>query len=399
MRRLLLALLLAPGCLGCGDVDLRPLDASTDAPAIMRDAGPREDAGPPPEDLEGFVRWHMAAGGILGLSAAVTTPDRTVLTLTLGEASEGVPVDEHTQFVLASISKTFVATAAFQAAEDGTLDLDAPLEDALGHAARNPAFPDVPVTTRMLLAHTSGLRDDLVALGMGSSAGADPTVSLATFTREYLADPAHWESEPGTAYDYSNAGYGVVGAVLEAATGRDLRAFTEERIFAPLMLDGAAWFLADLELARVATPYSWNARTGFSPLAQEGLSFYPASTLRVSIAGMARYARAVSRGLELDGARVLSEASFAELISPPFPDLAPSQAHGWGRARLAGRTWLHHSGATRGGSTQLYVGDDGVSITVLTNSDAYIRGILGFDEGADALRAIVERLESEARIP
>ena len=113
---------------------------------------------------------------------------------------------------------------------------------------------------------------------------------------------------------------------------------------------------------------------------------------------MARYARAVSRGLELDGVRVLSEASFTELVRAPFPELARSQAHGWGRAGLAGRSWLHHSGATSGGSTQIYVGDDGVSIVLLTNSDAYIRNLFGLTAGADALRAILERLESEARL-
>ena len=397
MRRAALALLLSLS-LACGDADLAPLDASVDAPPIARDARPREDAGPPPEDLEGFVRWHMEAGGILGLAAAVTTPDRTVVTLTLGEAREGVPVDEHTQFVLASISKTFAATAVFQAVEDGALALDAPLEDVLGHPARNPAFPDVPVTIRMLLTHTSGLRDDLGALGVASTAGADPTTSLGTFAQEYLADPGHWGSEPGTEYDYSNAGYGIAGAVVEAATDRDFRDYTEERIFAPLMLDGAAWFIGDLDLSRVATPHTWNARTGFRELEHDGLAYYPADTLRVSIAGMARYARAVSRGLELDGVRVLSEASFTELVRAPFPELARSQAHGWGRAGLAGRSWLHHSGATSGGSTQIYVGDDGVSIVLLTNSDAYIRNLFGLTAGADALRAILERLESEARL-
>lgn len=381
---------------GCGGTDFAPLDASSDALVLARDAQPRADAGPPPADLEGFVRWQMDAGGILGLAAAITTPDRTVLTLTLGEASEGVPVDAHTQFILASISKTFAATAILQAVEDGQLDLDAPLEDVLGYPARNPAFPDVPVTTRMLLTHTAGLHDDLVYLGMAGTTGTDPTTTLDAFAREYLADPAHWYAEPGTSYEYSNAGFGIVGAVCEAATARDFRAFTEERIFAPLALDGAAWFIEDLDLSRVATPQAWNARTGFTPLEQQGFAYYPAGTLRVSIDGMARYARAVARGLELDGVRVLSDASFTELVRVPFPSVASWQAHGWEHEGFHGRTWLHHSGSTNGGSTQIYVGEDGVSIIVLTNSDAYIRNLLGFTEGAAAIRAILERLDDEA---
>ena len=118
--------------------------------------------------------------------------------------------------------------------------------------------------------------------------------------------------------------------------------------------------------------------------------------MRVSIAGMARYARAISRDVELDGARVLSAELAAEMREVPFPSVAGDRALAWEIESIHGHRFLHHSGATNGGSTLLYVGDDGVSIIVLTNSDAYIRSRLGMREGADALRAVIERLDLEA---
>jgi CubicO group peptidase (beta-lactamase class C family) len=386
----LLSLLLALGCEPATDAP------PPDAAAPVLDANPY-DAGPPPEDLEGFVDWHMRAGGIRGLAAAITTPDATVLTLLRGEASEGVPVGEHTLFVLASISKTFTGTMVMQLVEDGLLDLDAPADDYLPYAVRHPAHPDVAITTRMLLTHTSGLRDDFALLGMVSTAGMDPTVTLADFSRDYVADADHWSAAPGTAYEYCNAAYGVLGHVVEAVSGEDFRARSEARLLAPLDLDGAGWFLEDVELARIATPYAWAMRTDrYSPLEHGGYAFYPASSLRASIAGMARYARAVSRGYELDGARVLSMELSDEMRRVPFPDVDRDQALAWSYASINGHRFIHHSGSTNGGSTQLYVGEDGASIALLTNSDAYIRSRLGMPEGSEALRAILQRLDREA---
>lgn len=386
----LLSLALALGCEPGGD---EPLG---DAGAPQVDASPY-DAGPPPEDLAGFVDWHMRAGGIRGLAAAITTPDGTALTLLRGEAREGVPVGEHTLFVLASISKTFTGTMVMQLVEDGLLDLDAPVDDYLPYSVRHPAHPGVAVTTRMLLTHTTGLRDDFALLGMVSTAGMDPTVTLADFSRDYVADAAHWSAAPGTAYEYCNAGYGILGHLVEAISGEDFRARSEARLLAPLDLDGAGWFLEDVELERIATPYAWAMRTDrYSPLEHGGYAFYPASSLRASVAGMARYARAVARGYELDGARVLSMELSDEMRRVPFPDVRRDQALAWSHDTINDHRFIHHSGATNGGSTQLYVGEDGVSIVVLTNSDAYIRSRLGMPEGADALRAILQRLDREA---
>ncbi|UJR81935.1 serine hydrolase domain-containing protein [Sandaracinus amylolyticus] len=390
--------LLALSLAACGDLGLASVDASvpTDAitpPAI--DATPF-DGGPPPADLEGFVDWHMRAGGIRGLAAAITTRDGTALTLLRGEASEGIPVAEDTLFVLASISKTFTGILVVQLVEDGLLDLDAPLDDDLPYAVRNPAFPDVPVTARMLLTHTSGLRDQLTVLGMASTAGTDPDIALSDFVRDYVAVADHWSTRPGTRYEYTNAGFAVLGALVEAITQQDFRARSDARLLDPFGLDGAGWFLADVDVSLIATPYAWSERRGFTALQHGGYAFYPASSMRASIAHMARYARAVSRGLEIDGTRVLSAELATEMRRVPFPEIAGDRALAWEIETIRGRAYMHHSGATNGGATLLYVGDDGVSIIVLTNSDAYIRSRLGMREGADALREIVLRLDTEA---
>src|SRR5690606_2885539 len=123
------------------------------------------DAGPP-ADLDGYIEWHMQAGGLPGAAAAIVKAGEIAWIGTYGwadiEASR--PVDEHTLFIVASISKTITATRALQLVEAGLLDLDAPLETYVPYAVRHPAHPDVAITARMLLTHSSGLEDSWGAL-------------------------------------------------------------------------------------------------------------------------------------------------------------------------------------------------------------------------------------------
>jgi CubicO group peptidase (beta-lactamase class C family) len=368
----------------------------------LADGGPSDggvDAGPP-EDLEGFVDWQMARGGLPGVALAITTPDRTVLTMVRGQAAPGVAVDERTLFILGSVSKTFTGVVVLQLVDDGLLDLDAPVDDYLPYAVRHPAFPTAPVTARMLLTHVSGMSDDLALLGAMTSIGGDSPVALGDFSRDYVADAGHWMAEPGTAYAYCNACYAMLGHLVEVIAGTDLRARTEARVFGPLALDGAGWLLADVDASRLATPYTYSERRGtFTPLEHAGYAFYPSCSVRASIVGVARWTRFVSRGGELDGTRALSVERNAEMRAIPFPMVARARALGWEWSNFHGRRWIGHSGEVNGGSTRILIGEtDGIALVILTNSDAYVRSEIGMESGRDAINAILARLDDEATL-
>lgn len=341
----------------------------------------------------------MRVGGIRGLAAAIVQGGVIARVYTRGMASETSPVDERTLFVTASVSKTFVGALLLELAEQGSLDLDAPLDDLLGFPARNPSFPAVPLTTRLLMTHTSGLVDDFATLaGYTVTDGMDPATTLDQLAREYLAVPSHYDTEPGTAFAYCNAGFAVLGRIVEVASGRDLQALSGERLFAPLALDGAGWFYADVDAARLSTEYTWNARTDvYTAQPQRNYAHYPATSLRISIIGLARWLLVHTRGGELDGVRVLDAASVEATRTVTYPSVRSNQALVWYYQTLGGRRWLGHSGSSIGASNQLlYDPLTGRGLVVLTNSDAYIRERLGHDEGAVAIDAIVGRLDAEA---
>lgn len=398
MRRLSTAWIWLLLLAACEEASAPPLDAST-----PEDAATASDAGPP-EDLDGYLEWQMRAGGIPGAAMAIVRGTEIAWIGTYGYADlEAMrEVDPHTLFIVASISKTMAAVRALQLVEAGMLDLDAPLETYVPYEVRHPAHAGAPITTRMLLTHVSGLVDNWPMLGRATTYGTDPTETLAGFAEgyvtpggEYYAESS-WASAPGTRHAYCNAGFGVVGDVIERAGGASFRAQTEAAIFDVLAMDGAGWFLEDVSPELLATPYGWNGRR-FSPLPQNGFAFYPASSLRVSVTGLARFAIAIANGGALDGARVLSEESVTELLRAQVPELDRGQALTFSERSVNGHLYVGHSGSTFGGSAQMLLSREGDhGILLLTNGDAYVRAELGLEEGARAMEAMLRRLDEEA---
>jgi len=388
--------LAALSCLACAlpEPDAPPDAAPHDAPRSARDAGT------PPEELAGFVALHMAEGGILGLSAATFREGAIDRVHAFGRAEETRPVDEHTLFLVASVSKTVTGALALQLAETGQLDLDADVSSYLGASFRHPAFPDVPITARMLASHTSGLVDDWFALGAVTVEG-DATLPLATFAEDYAADAAHWgDRAPGTARVYCNAGFGVLGAVIEAAGDAPLPAQAEARIFGPLALDGASFLLRDTDLSRLASEQAWARAGGFASLPHRGYGFYPATSLRISATGLGRWALASARGGELEGTRLFAPEWASETQRDQFPAASRGQHFVWYAMTRLGTTWNGHTGSSHGSSALVLVRQsDQSGLALLTNSDAYLRSRFGDESGARAIDAIAARLLAESGLP
>ena len=97
---------------------------------------------------------------VMGLSLAVVKGGKVVHTQALGWKEEGKePLETTDLFRIASISKSFTATALLQLVEKKVLSLDDDVSDLIGFRIRNPKFPDTVITLRMLLSHTSSIND------------------------------------------------------------------------------------------------------------------------------------------------------------------------------------------------------------------------------------------------
>jgi CubicO group peptidase (beta-lactamase class C family) len=252
-------------------------------------------------EIESLIRSAMRKQRIVGMSALVVSGDRRVLASGYGLAdrSRKVPVTMDTVFPLASVTKLFTAMAVMQLAERGLVDLDAPVSRYLPEMARSGRF-DAGPTVRQLLTHHSGLTGNIME-GFELKE-PDPTAFREVPRLAANMPPA---SAPGTVFAYCNAGYSLLGCLLEAVTGTDYTDFVTSGILEPLGMSGTRFYLTRADAEGAAVGYE-----GRRPVPLYPLRDIPAGALLSTAADMERFMRFVfDRGR--DG--VLGRVAFDEM--------------------------------------------------------------------------------------
>lgn len=149
---------------------------------------------------------------------------------------------------VASVSKAVVALGVLRLVEAGQLDLDRDVSDYLGWRLRNPAYPNTPVTLRLLLSHRSSLSDE-----------ADYAIPLGKTLRGTVADPKAWDPAhaPGGWFHYTNLNFPVIASVMERVTGERFDRLMARLVFDPLHLDACFnWTTcSDLKLRHAVVLY------------------------------------------------------------------------------------------------------------------------------------------------
>jgi len=214
-----------------------------------------------------------------------------------------LPMTEDTIFDLASLTKPVAtATAVMQLVEQDRLDLDAPV------ARYWPEFTGegkAAITLRQLLTHTSGLREDLDLRQKWSG--------RETALRLILAEKP--VSPPGTRYRYSDINFEVLGELLERVSGLPLEVYCQRHIFTPLGMRDTTF--KPEKSARIAPTEGGRQGVVHDPTAWRMGGVAGHAGLFSSADDLARFARMLLAGGELDGVRVLREASVEAMISPP----------------------------------------------------------------------------------
>ncbi|MEV0650601.1 serine hydrolase domain-containing protein [Phytomonospora sp. NPDC050363] len=258
------------------------------------------------------------------------------------EVETGRAATPGTAYLVASVTKPVTATAVSIAADAGLLSLDDPLEKHLGHSL--PAHGFSAPTIRQTLRHRAGLGThyDFAYDGAPVPALAD---TIARYGRLYR--------EPGTAFEYSNLGYGLLDAVLRNTTGLDAAAYAERAVFGPLGMTTA--HIGPSYVGESAALYSADGRR----YPGCDTSHRGASLLWASAPDLARF------GLGAPG--LLTEAS-ASAMFDALP-INADQAYGLGWLVSAGEPRLiAHGGSMGGVATMLVtVPSLNLSVAVLTN--------------------------------
>ncbi len=159
-------------------------------------------------------------------------------------------VDEHTVYRIASMTKSFSAAAVLSLRDDGAFQLDDPIGRLVPELASlgSPTADAPAITIRDLLAMTSGLVTD--------DAWADRHLDLTDDQFDAIVAAGPVFAEPtGTAYEYSNLGYAVLGRIVHRLTGRRIQQHITERLLEPLGLTRTTWVMpSDGQWARPMRP-------------------------------------------------------------------------------------------------------------------------------------------------
>ena len=183
-------------------------------------------------------RFVLNTPGLLGVSAAVMTPEGQLLTATEGDSNpwEGLPVTPAHRYRMASVSKVFTSALVLRLAEEGFFQLD----DKLFTYLPIPGLQyGENITIRQLLSHTAGVVDHLNSNDFWTG-----NWMSRTWTNEDIFQYAAGHGAlypPGTGYAYSNTGFYILGALVEEVAQMPLAQAFEQYIFAPLGLENTIY--------------------------------------------------------------------------------------------------------------------------------------------------------------
>lgn len=310
----------------------------------------------------------VETNGVPGMGAAVWREGRVVWTGSAGYRDIALrrPVDEHTVFRLASVSKLFAATAAARLREKGLLDVDAPVRSIVPYLASE--WPSI--TTSQLAAHTSGIPHyQSVDADRGGRRFETVREAVAVFAGRNLL------VAPQTKYSYSSFGYTLLTAVIEASAGRPYLDYLSREIVPGLKVGPDATATGDPNASKA---YEF-ADGAVREAAPHDYSYgWGGAGLGASAPDLARFGGLVMQG------EIVSRATFDWMLAPAkLADgsavvdggrtpggTATTVGFGWRSARDAGGERIaHHAGVTNGARSALVLYPDRkVAISLLSNA-------------------------------
>ncbi|MGV9308499.1 serine hydrolase domain-containing protein [Nonomuraea sp. NPDC003727] len=301
-------------------------------------------------DLDALAGEHGVTGAVLAF-----TDGQEVAAAATGvlNTRTGQPVTTGSLFQIGSVTKAWTATLVLQLVGEGRLDLDQTAQSVLPGLA----LPE-PVTIRQLLAHTGGFEGDVfVDTGRGDDA-IEKLVALLGEVPQL--------SPPGAIWSYNNAGYVVLGRVVEVLRGLPFNAALRAHLIGPLGLTHTATSADEAILYGTAVGHAagepvstWSLMRSNDPAG---------ASLAMTAGDLLTFARAHLA----DGAQVLP-AKLSRMMREPqvaLPDLGrpSSWGLGWELQEWAGGTVVGHDGSTPGQAATLkLVPEAGVAAVLLTN--------------------------------
>lgn len=298
-------------------------------------------------EIDGYVRRQMDRLHVPGASLAIVEGDEIVHMRGFGRARPGgEAVSPQTPFLIGSLTKSFTALAAMQLVEAGELDLDAPVQRHLPWFQVADPEASARITVRHLLNQTSGLP---TASGWIPLADFDDSPGAVERQARELSEVSLGHPV-GSAFEYSNANYNLLGLVIEAVSGESYADYVQSHIFIPLDMGRSTTSQAVAKQNGLAVGHRY---WFWFPVAERDLPMprgsLPSGQLISSSEDMAHYLIALLNEGRYGEAQILSGAGIAELQRGVAEHVAMgismgTYGMGWYTGEIGGTKAVWHTG-------------------------------------------------------
>ena len=312
----------------------------------------------------------MRGNRVPGTALGILSGDREEhATFGVASANTLVPVNPGTRFQIGSLSKTYTATAIWRLVEDGRISVDAPVRTYLPDLRLSDAATASAVTIGNLLDHSGGWWGD-----EGTYTGEDDD-AIARFVAERL--PQLPQIFPlGKFFSYNNAGFILLGRVVEVVTGKPYRAAMEDLVLGPAGLTDSTFDPSRVLQQPYADGHYAGTINGTDGIAVQTpmwlpRSVDPAGGLWSTTREVLRYAR-IHLGNPLNGEPALLSAESRRRMQEPamdVPGLPLSMGRNWFVQNIGGVRVIIHNGDTLGQHTVFVaIPEQRFALVLLTNS-------------------------------
>lgn len=323
------------------------------------------------EKIESYLQ--AVCDTVPGISIAITEGPNIVYSKSFGvknvQTKEKLTLAN--TFHVASISKTFTATAVMQLAEKGRIDIDQPVITYLPYfKLKDDRYKTI--TVKQMLNHTSGMLDisnaedekDYEWDKAFSDEGA-----LERYTRSL--DSSGMQSAPGEKFHYSNIAYDVLGDLVAKVSGMSFEKYVKDHILSPLEMNESSFYYPEIKKDLRTSPHKGNP-----PLVREIYPYNrmhaPSSTLNSNVLELSHWAIANMYEGQYKGKQIISSATFSKMTTPTVfvPDFNAEIGLSWFLLPYKGhRTFLHDGGDIGYRSMLALVPEKKLGIVLLSNTD------------------------------
>ena len=321
--------------------------------------------------LDRWLQAQVAERELPGLSVGIVHDQELIWARSYGfaDGEKRIPATPKTAYRIASLSKTFTATAIMLLRDSGKLQLDDPVSKHLAWFKPKSAFSDAPVITiRHLLTHTSGLpRESAASWYWNDMQFPSRDEMIEAFAKQEMV------LAPETDLKYSNLALAIAGEIVEKVSGEPYAAYLERHVLGPLGMKQTR-VLPTPDMPGLAVGYGKRVpgkRRSIQKFTDmKGLS--ACGNLASTVEDLARWASLQMREGPASGTQILKGSSLREMHRVQWlrPDWKGGQGIGFSVRRVNDEVRFGHGGAISGHKTSFEIApEEKLAVIVLANED------------------------------